>query len=392
MTPVRRILARAFVSLLFLALCGDGAGGSGGSSVPARTAVTGNTVLAGGGNIVAEITTLSADLAITLPAATTGGQTIVIRDSTGAAGTGAFFAKIVPAGSDTITDGMPTATSTTAVALTAAILDADNASLTLVSDGTSKWNPVSWTGSWGIDPRTVTGIKLWLSAQRGVVMSSRNVVSTWADYSGAGNSLANGTNAPTVVTNSTTGRPAVYFNGAQQMKKATVSSAGTTATIVVAASSVNWAIAGNVIFSLNYINTGTQGMSLQVVGTASIYSTPALGFFANGYSNSPHVGANAFSVSSMISDTGQLHVIASQFTASTGYLRVDGTDWLNASGFASANTQTGTLSLGSDAGGDGGTLWQGCIGFVVWIDGTATAAQVTGLEALARRGWFSRFQ
>jgi alpha-tubulin suppressor-like RCC1 family protein len=61
----------------------------------------------------------------------------------------------------------------------------------------------------------MSGIKLWLRADLGVVADSNNLVTTWTDESGNGNSaLSPGTAAaPLAVSNAISGKPALRFNG-----------------------------------------------------------------------------------------------------------------------------------------------------------------------------------
>jgi|GEM_PF-2838452 len=64
----------------------------------------------------------------------------------------------------------------------------------------------------------LTGLKLWLKADRGIIANSSGSVSTWLDQSGSGNDVIqlNSGNQPTFEANVVNGRPVVRLNGSSQ--------------------------------------------------------------------------------------------------------------------------------------------------------------------------------
>ncbi len=67
----------------------------------------------------------------------------------------------------------------------------------------------------GFLPTDISGIKLWLAANRGLNLSDGDPVGTWPDQSGNGNDATQGTGAakPTYKTNILNGKPIVRFDG-----------------------------------------------------------------------------------------------------------------------------------------------------------------------------------
>lgn len=197
----------------------SGSGGSGSSGVPRQVTVNSATVLTGADNQNVTITGTFTG-AITLPAASgQQGQTITISDNAGVCSgdsTGStsnlIYTVVSNTGTETISAPDLMATRTRLLCWR------KFASVTFVSDGTSNW-AVSVRRGWHVDPRSVSGLKVWYDARRGVTLVSSRP-SVWADLSGNGVDLLQNTagNRPTYANpGSLRGLAEVTFSGTQTM-------------------------------------------------------------------------------------------------------------------------------------------------------------------------------
>ena len=65
------------------------------------------------------------------------------------------------------------------------------------------------------DPKSISGLFIWLKADAGVTADGSNAVSAWADQSGSGNNFAQSTSTakPTLTANAQNNKPAIVFDG-----------------------------------------------------------------------------------------------------------------------------------------------------------------------------------
>lgn len=185
-------------------------GGPGGGGFTQYNISTSTSYSSDTDNLVVSITAKpsGADTNITLPSATTNGQLLVVQDATGIATESLqYFITLTPDNTDTI-DGINKRH----------VLTSDSGFVMLISDGAGAWRTVSFKGGWGVDPRSISGIKIWSMAER--VFSNK---STAKDYllrvptlpNCSGNALdfsqPTAANRPRLIPNGWAGQPGLGF-------------------------------------------------------------------------------------------------------------------------------------------------------------------------------------
>jgi hypothetical protein len=311
-----------------------------------RQAVTTGTTLSGTGDIYADITTLSANLTVTLPAATTAGQRVHIADTTRTAGS-AFLVKIAAAGSDTI-DGA-----------TAIILCNDGGSVTLAADGTSKWKVIGSVGAWMVDPRSISGLLVWFDPARGITTSS-NRVSGWADQSGNGKDLSQGTagSRPYYLAGGPGTRPRLRHTAAEYLNSGSAISYSSGAlSAFVVYNRNDWSSTTlHDVLSIDGASDGSAGFALGNSGTAGILSSPDITVWAAGFASAPratfnNIGSAWFPSTSY--PNRETHLIIGELNSTASKIYLDGTDYTSAQGAASVSSITNkilTVGAGTSAG------------------------------------------
>lgn len=275
LAPFVLILAALTVGpVAYAALPGSAIAGNASASGSNFTqqAVTTATVLTGTANLNVSIT---ADFsgAITLPAATTNGQTIVITDaagvgSGGSTGSTSNLIYVLCAGSDTIVaPGL-------SASRTRLLLWRRYGTVTLVADGTSLWKAAE-REYWHIDPRTVSGLEAWYDSRRGITLNS-TTVSAWSDLSGGAVHLAQGTagNQPVYSAMNTFndggGEATVRFDSSAKTMSSTATPAFASGEVTVVA-----------LYQMHFAPSGTN---LNILVQSGITATAGFRF-------SPNVGA-----------------------------------------------------------------------------------------------------
>lgn len=221
-----------------------------------------------------EVTSVpSTGLTVTLPAANgvSAGIRVTLADAVGTEPT-TFYLSLLCAGSDVIVgDGSSGARWS---------LQNGWASLTVESDGTSKWVVVAQDGIVCMDPRSAGTVWGWWDASRGTT-GNITQITAWTDQGSGGNNLANAnTNGPSLVSGSDIGRAGISFWGGTQnngMTKGSVSWAANNATIfIVAKRSWNTVPSGpraECLFALaTNGSTATTGISVQSLSANATYT------------------------------------------------------------------------------------------------------------------------
>lgn len=200
---------------------------SGGAAAPAfralvsadtltRTAITGDTTLSATAPTEwADVTTIGGNITITLPAAVTG-HMIIVTDgtNTAASNSSGYIVKIAPNGSETFT--------TPGGSAAGLYISEDGGSVVLEGLSGTGWRVLGGTG-WGVDPRTISGLILWLDARRGLTLASNRLVSQWNDFSGNGSNVTQATTAQQPALSRLGSVQALFFNGAQRMSTGNLS-------------------------------------------------------------------------------------------------------------------------------------------------------------------------
>ena len=362
--------------------------GSGGG-VATRTAVTGTATLSGAGNILADVTTIGASYDITLPAATSG-QSIDLVDSSGGVGAQTYLVGIVPGGAETF--AVP------AGGTAARLYFAEpGASVRLMGVTGTGW-VVTGGRRWGVDPRGVTGVYLWVDARRGLTYASgtsRNV-STWADQSGNGRNFTQATSAQQPVATNLTGGPALHFAFAKSTTMATANASlasGAISILVLAAQRapetaafqpiIIWAPAAlsGVGFYVN-MTTLNDWINFDLVGYAAGSNSGVaprhIGYLANTSNEAPQ------------SNTGGMpRVYSLVLGAGAARLSVDGvrvTQRVTSVGAAAAITNQ-PINIGFDTGT---SYFDGAMSTVMMFNAALSTADESVLVTDIARQWRAR--
>lgn len=213
-------------------------------------------------------------------------------------------------------------------------------------------------------PTALSGLKLWLRADLGISLNGSNV-SAWADQSGTGNNVTQGTgaNQPAYVTNAIGGRPAIQTSGSQNLANALniVSQPDTVFFVGFAQSitgSTQAAFDGN-----SAVATSRQVFQVAATTTARDYAGTAVDTDVSAI-----VGASLANVTL---------VHTSVFNGASSFFRLNGVL------YKSANPNTGNLDagivLGMGGPGGGGT-WGGYLAEYIVYSGARSAAEIQAVE------------
>lgn len=166
--------------------------GSGGLT---RIPVSSTTVITSSSNIYIGITD-SFSGTIVLPPATTQAQMIVIVDEAGIGGGDIISGSTSNLINITCSAGNTVNCDTIVGSQTRLLLWAAYGKISLISDGSSSWKAVE-RKYWHVDPRQFSPI-IWLDGRRGITLATTAAaanISVWADLSGQGNDVSQGTTA-----------------------------------------------------------------------------------------------------------------------------------------------------------------------------------------------------
>ena len=204
-------------------------------------------------NLIISITSKpsGADIDVELPEATTNGQVVLIQDTTGLATESLqYFITVTPDGTDTI-DGVNKRY----------VITSDKGYAMLVSNGSGGWYTVSYKGGWGVDPRSISSLKVWCMTER--IYSDKSTyknyisrISIVPDLSGNGLNFTQFTDATRAILNHSgwNGYPALAFASTQWYESANTTWSTTEFTVIVVA---NFTADSGYWFSYNSGNNAT---------------------------------------------------------------------------------------------------------------------------------------
>ena len=241
------------------------------------------------------------------------------------------------------------------------------------------------TGATPFDPKSLSGLTVWLKADTGITKDGSDLIGTWADQSGNGNDFSQSTagNKPVFSASAQNNLPAVTFDGVNDhLTTSAFITLGTYSAFVVASRNV-WAsstYAG--IWGHNFSSAGTAGRAIGVTGGA-LNNWQNNEFFScgNGYgaSQTPYafgpigtLGNNTF------------HLLSFGNGSANSFLRLNGTSIGRAVTNAAVTSSATRMSLGTWYLAATSDFWNGKISEILIYNSVLNAGDITKVENYLR--------
>lgn len=233
------------------------------------------------------------------------------------------------------------------------------------------------------DPKSITGLFVWLKADDGVTADGSNAVSAWTDQSGSGNNFTQTTaaNKPTLTANAQNGKPSVVFDGTSDYMLTGSITFG--AWSMFAVLSKNWTTA-------TYSGVWRHGFSSNFgrgffTSGGAFQDWQAKDFIGvgNGYFSSyvPRVGGSYGAIAD-----GTYHVVSAGCGAST-FLRLDKTSIAQYGTAASPTTGTEVFAIGTFNSVYASDFWNGGIAELLMYNSVLSASDTSRVEDYLKAKW-----
>lgn len=216
-------------------------------------------------------------------------------------------------------------------------------------------------------PTDITGLAAWYDATVGVTDAGSGAVSAWADQSGNGRDLAQGTagSRPTTGTRTQNGRNVIDFDGtADFLDASSAFTQGTSDTVFVVCLNDDGADSTTQVV-YNGDDAATAHCRLLKVSTNVWRATSGATIDGGTPNTSAHLLVGAFN------------------GASGSELRLDGTSLAT----GSAGTNSGSVAPHVGRSGAGAAYWDGWVAEILHYDSVLSAADTAKVEAYLNAKW-----
>ena len=238
------------------------------------------------------------------------------------------------------------------------------------------------------DPKTISGLTVWLKADAGITKDGSNLVSDWTDQSGNGNNFSQSTagNKPTYTASAQNGLPAIVFDGTNDyLTTAATVTLGNYSTFVVASRSV-WAnLSNSGIWGHNFAAAGTAGRAFGVVGGAfNWWQNNELFSCGNGYgaSQTPYAVGPLGTLTN-----NSYHLISAGNGTANSFARKDKTSIARATTNAACTSSATRISLGTWYLAASSDFWSGGIAEVLIYNSVLSSTDIASVENYLRNKW-----
>ena len=238
------------------------------------------------------------------------------------------------------------------------------------------------------DPKSITGLTVWLKADAGITKDGSNLVSDWTDQSGNGNNFSQSTagNKPTYTASAQNGLPAITFDGTNDyMTTAATLTLGTYSAFVVVSRPV-WAASTYAgVWGHNFSAAGTAGRALGVTGSAlNNWQNNEIFSCGNGYG--PSQTPYAFGPIGTKTNNSY-HLISAGNGTANSFVRINRASIARAVVNAAVTSSATSMSLGTWYLAATSDFWNGGIAEVLIYNSVLSAGDITSVENYLRSKW-----
>lgn len=250
---------------------------------------------------------------------------------------------------------------------------------------------ISKPGTGGVapfDPKSITGLTVWLKADAGITKDGSNLVSDWTDQSGNGNNFSQSSagNKPTYTASAQNGLPAITFDGSSDYMTTAANVTLGTYSIFVVASRAVWAnLTNGGIWGHNFATNGLAGRACGVVGSAfNFWQNNELFSVGNGYGNSqtPYAVGPAGTLAN-----NSYNLIAAGNGSANSFIRLNKASVVRAVTNATVTSSSTRMSLGTWYLAGSSDFWNGKIAEVLIYNSVLSSSDITKVENYLTLKW-----